>query len=510
MLRRNFIRTAVATAALGSGILPRFTTSAWSAPDAQLGHLAAVDPSVDRILVILRMFGGNDGINTIVPYHDDEYYKVRRTEYADLTIPEEATLKISGLDGHGFHPALGSLKTLFDEGKVAIIHGVGYPNMDLSHFRGTDIWLSASDWNTFDKTGWTARFMQQRYPDYPNVLPEAPIVLEFGAISGILQQGHHFPIGHNFEERQLQMSASELVFGGEDEALDLHNTMDACLKQGNHFNKAIAQALDAAPTPLMQYTQDDATGPALSTVARMIRGGLKTQIYVIHGGDFDTHHHQTTQHSVQLSRLFDSVYAFQREMEAAGLQDKVTIVPLSEFGRRVEPTFAGTDHGTAGPMFVIGSQVRGGHFSSPPSLRNLDANNNLLWSIDFRQVYSSILSQWFLSSNEHLEATMFGRTYDQLQLFDVVTHSSHQRPFLDTQSVFPNPASDVATVRHGMQAKTVEASITRSDGMLMSYSTVSSDLGKSTLQLTGIPPGSYMVRIASTTCTSWHALTIIR
>ena len=511
MHRRSFLRSTITAAALGSGLVPRFTTSAWAAPDAQLGRLAGIDPASDRILVILRMFGGNDGVNTIVPYHDDEYYRIRKSSFADLTIPADSTIPIRGLDGYGFHPVLGNLNTLFEEGKVAIVHGVGYPNMDLSHFRGTDIWLSASDWNVFDETGWTGRFMEKRYPDYPNVLPDSPLVVEMGALTGTLQQGHHFPIGHNYEHHVDHVNTpSILIENMSDRASALHNRMSGLLVQGNHFNKAIATALATAKTPLTQYNLDDGTGPALSTVARMIRGGLKTQIYVIHGGDFDTHHRQQIQHPQQLARLFDNVYAFQREMEAAGLQDRVVVMPTSEFGRRLEPTFAGTDHGTAGPMFVVGSKVRGGHYGRPPSLHELDHNHNLLWHIDFRQVYSSVLSQWFLSSSDHLEASMFNRTYEQLPIFsDVVLDAVTPVPSMEA-TVWPNPAADTITIRHGMTSPTVAVHITRADGMHISSGTHASANGQTQLSVQSIPTGSYIIQIRSVTSTSWHRVVVSR
>lgn len=513
MRRRTFLRSAVTAAALGSALVPRFSTSAWAAPDPQLGRLAMLDPSSERIVVIMRMFGGNDGVNTIIPFHDDEYYRIRKSAYADLTIPAEKTLPIAGLDGYGFHPVLGNLKTLFDEGKVAIVHGVGYPNMDLSHFRGTDIWLSASDWNAYSESGWTARFMEQRYPDYPRVLPQSPIVLEMGAISGILQQGHHYNIGHNYERPTSALISPYSKVAEADTASVLYNSMSQLLTQGNVFNKSIAEALAQAPTPLVTgYSTDEATGPALSTIARMIRGGLKTQIYVFHGGDFDTHHKQQEQHPYQLSRLFDNVYAFQREMEAAGLQDKVVVVPLSEFGRRLEPSFAGTDHGTAGPMFVIGSKVRGGHFGKPPSLRELDKNSNLLWDIDFRQVYSSILSQWFLSSSDHLEASMFGRTYQQLPIFTELANTTSTLETADSNrtTVWPNPASDRVTIHHGDIGATVRAHITRIDGMDVGTSTIASLNGTSELSVHALAPGSYVVQIGGTTNTSWHKVIVSR
>lgn len=511
MHRRSFLRSTIAAAALGSGIVPGFSATAWAAPDPQLGRLAGGDPSSDRILVILRMFGGNDGVNTIVPFHDDEYYRLRKTDFADLTIPAEKTLRIQGLEGYGFHPVLGNLKTLFDEGKVAIVHGVGYPNMDLSHFRGTDIWLSASDWNVFDETGWTGRFMEQRYPNYPAELPDSPLVVEMGALTGTLQRGHHFPLGHNYEHHVNPVATPSILL---DEAASsasmLHTKMADLLVQGNHFNKAIATALKAAPSPLTPYNRDDGTGPALSTVARMIRGGLKTQIYVVHGGDFDTHHRQQIQHPLQLSRLFDNVYAFQREMEAAGLQDKVVIMPTSEFGRRLEPTFAGTDHGTAGPMFVVGSKVRGGHYGQPPSLRDLDKNHNLLWGIDFRQVYSSVLSQWFLSSSDHLDASMFGRTYQQIPIFADVKTSATTPLTSEEVTVWPNPASDVVSIRHGMMSATVVAHIARVDGLRVSSATHTATNGQSRFSISDLPTGSYIVQIVGSTSTTWHRVVVSR
>ncbi len=172
---------------------------------------------------------------------------------------------------------------------------------------------------------------------------------------------------------------------------------------------------------------------------------MGTQVYVIHAGQFDTHHDQQTVHAQQLKELFDTVNAFQRELEDHGDAHRVCIMPISEFGRRVEPTESGTDHGTAAAFFVIGRGVTGGMYGTAPSLSELDANGNLLWNVDFREIYSANLNDWFGADRQAIDEQILPRSYRPLPIFDKVV--SVDRREMVQLSIGPTPVTDVMVLR---------------------------------------------------------------
>lgn len=439
--------TAGVALTLGGGTAIR----SFAAPDSRLAWLATPTPASDRIVVILRLYGGNDGLNTVVPIHDDEYYRIRRdTAQVDLSIAPERTLPIPGHPDLGLHPALAPLAELYAEDKVAIVQGVGYPNMDLSHFRGLDIWLSASDANVFDRTGWTARTLERLYPDYPDVLPDAPYAIELGAIIGRSLEGSKGSMGYVFDRFLRQPDGIGPVGPDGARSRYLETMVLEYLRQSDRFSRTLDQAMARIPAQPVNHYYADGNGPlasSLKNVARLIRSGLSTRFYIVHSGQFDTHHRQQEVHHQQLDELSTNILAFQREIEEAGLADRVVVMPMSEFGRRIEPTESGTDHGTAAPVFVIGTQVRGGMYGITPRVDELDANDNLLWHVDFRQIYASVLSQWLEIPAPDIDGHILPRMFEQLPLFRTVTSNLHTSAVAGAvPSVYPLPASDALTV----------------------------------------------------------------
>lgn len=461
MQRRKFIQT-IAQTGISVPLMHYGIVNAFASPDGRLGHIATPTLGGDRILVILRMFGGNDGLNTIVPIHDDEYYRVRKvTSQHDLSIAEDVAIPIEGHDGFGFHPSMSALNELYQEGNVAVIQGVGYPNMDLSHFRGNDIWLSASDADVYETSGWVGRTIESQLDHKGGVLSDTPYAVEFGQVMGRLLHGRSSAHGHVYHELSKFHGEDEVIhraFGHAKSTL-LHDRMVTSQRYGQKLDAALAKI----PGHSRAYPEGSPLATSMMLVSRMIRSGLGTQVYVVHAGQFDTHHYQQEVHAQQLTELFNTINAFQRELEDHGDAGRVCIMPISEFGRRVEPTESGTDHGTAAPVFVIGRGVTGGIYGTAPLLTELDANGNLLWNVDFREIYSAILHDWFGADKQAIDSEILGRSYRPLPIFNRVV-SVGQREQLQL-SIAPTPVTDFVLLRSTWhQARPGTATIYDSSG----------------------------------------------
>ncbi|MDB5085715.1 MAG: hypothetical protein JWN30_2601 [Bacilli bacterium] len=363
-------------------------------------HLkAAAQPVIkDRTLVVVQLFGGNDGLNTVVPYSSGVYYDSR----PNLAIPQSQALPIN--DQLGFHPALQGFKQLYDQGNLAIIEGAGYPNPDHSHFRSMDIWWTA-DANKFKNTGWLGDYLDQtahfstnplRAVSIGGTLPKALIgrTAQVPAIQSI--DSFKFQIGgklgKSFTENDAFFKAYNAMYNPAIQAKDLafvrakgQSTWDAvdALQQLNNQVK-----LTGVTYPKSNFSSQ------LQMVSKMMLGGSNSQIFYTSLGGFDDHANEKTAHQQTLADLGNSLAAFYQDLTAANLQDRVVIVCWSEFGRRVkENGSGGTDHGTAAPMFVIGGRVKGGLYGEAPSLTQLD-NGDLKYQIDFRSVYATVIDQW--------------------------------------------------------------------------------------------------------------------
>lgn len=396
----------------------------------------------DTILVLIRLFGGNDGLNTLVPFEDSLYYKIRHEEalFKQAIMPKEV-LRLSNVDSLGFHPAWAKMRTLFEEGKMTIIQNVGYPGQDLSHFRSTDIWLSASDATVWDNTGWMGRYFESKHPDYPDVLPSAPYCIEFAnSLSRLsLGQRHHLGFGYSgtcpiykladSKDNPFQESYAEQEYIAE------------TMRLSDTFLQTLNEAEKAVPTNQIQYPTENNMAIDLACAARLIAAGLNTRVYSLTSDlMFDTHGYHLMYHADGLALVADAVYAFQREIEKIGMADKVVTMIYSEFGRRVAPNGSGLDHGAAAPVFLIGNQVSGTIIGSNPDLSNLDANGNLRFQTDFRQVYASLLEQWFGERIEGLHPVILPHA---VQTLPIIKAPPQQDGIL---SCYPNPCTSQTTI----------------------------------------------------------------
>jgi len=367
-----------------------------------------------KILVIVELLGGNDGLNTVIPFTDSTYYSARPV----VGINKSDMLQIN--DSFAFHPSLEKFKTLFEEQKLSVILGVGYPDYDLSHFRSTDIWRGASMESAIN-SGWTARYLEYKYNNYGTNPPPYPVFIEVKDFSTILGEGDNYSLGFTLENPkdlyetmnglyQVYRTESQNTYGG-DELNFVRDLIDSGTVYAEILNNAYSSTLNT-----VEYPQNNSLANDLATVARMIGSGLQTEIYSVTMGGFDTHVDQNGTQPGLLSEMSEAIYSFQKDLEGLNVADEVTIFVMSEFGRRVYDNGTGTDHGTASVSFLVGENVRSGFYGSQPSLNNLDEYGNLKFTTDFREIYASILNQWFFMPYHQLNQVLYQK-FSPLPLF---------------------------------------------------------------------------------------------
>lgn len=463
MKRRQFIQRLASTGivlpiAFG---FPRLRAFGQSPKGSPFMRLAASEN--DHVFIIIRLAGGNDGLNTVIPYANDLYYTARKAGTGDdLSIAANSVVKLSDSSTLGLHPNFAPLLDLYDEGKMRIVQNVGYPGQNLSHFRSTDIWLSGSDYDVFDTAGWYAKYLETKYPDYPEVLPDSPFAIEFGNYLSTTLIG---------EENNMGVAVGDLSYipglpGNDDLAGTKAGEEEAyvreVIRQSNVFSNAILASYLSAPDNSGRYTTASSLlGQGLAAVARMIAGGLSTKMYILNVGGYDTHTNQLEQHGNLLGQLANAVKEFQRDLEAQGLAQRVCVGTISEFGRRAQSNGTGTDHGSAAPMFFFGNGVIPGILGNDPNLSDLEGPGNLKIQYDFRQLYASILGQWYAATDAEIESAL-PHDFDQIPVFQTSPTSVYESDAVAAGLVlgqsYPNPASSrvtvpVAGVLSGMEAR---------------------------------------------------------
>jgi uncharacterized protein (DUF1501 family) len=394
MTRREFLNkglTIVAAGATAPMFLTRTALALNNPWDQSLTASAA--RSDGPILVVVQMGGGNDGLNTLVPFSHDEYYRAR----PKLAVPQQSVLRVNG--DLGFHPGLKPLKALFDDGRMAVVQGVGYPNPNRSHFRSMEIWHTADPNGNGPRTGWLGRLFDS---ECPTCGPTTGVAM-LGAEMPLAMQGASgravvldSPQGFGFQPvsgagpqeveafRQLMQPVP-----GEEPMVDFltHTAMDAILA-GDEIRKVAGHLSDSGTYPRDPFSLK------LRLVSELISAGAPTRVYYVGLGGFDTHAAQEGRHDRLLEQLGQGLDAFVKDLTQKGLLDRVLVMTFSEFGRRVaENASGGTDHGAAAPMLLIGSAVKPGIHGQHPSLTDLD-QGDLKFQVDFRSVYTTVLEQW--------------------------------------------------------------------------------------------------------------------
>ena len=352
-----------------------------------LGLAHAANPASKRILVVVELSGANDGLNTLVPYTDDAYYRMR----PKIGIREPKLRKID--DHYGFNPGMSGFEKLYKDGRMAIVHGCGYAQPSYSHFTSMAYWHTGVP-NGGEPYGWLGRVADAIDPELtPNFLVN---IDERQSLA--VRAARHVPVvfddPERFMRKGLHQSRSVL-----DRVSDVRaaNPSQRFLDEVAQSAKQASQRVRAAWENYKTPVDYGIISLDLPKVAAMIAADLPTRLYHVgyRHNAFDTHVQQVDQHQRLLSYVSDAVAGFIRDMERIGRADDVTVLVFSEFGRRVaENTSLGTDHGTANHMYVIGKPVRGGHYGKAPSLTDLDENGNMKHTTDFRQVYASLIEGW--------------------------------------------------------------------------------------------------------------------
>ncbi|MCH8274787.1 MAG: DUF1501 domain-containing protein [Armatimonadetes bacterium] len=365
--------------------------------------------SPDNILVVCQFSGGNDGLNTIVPYADSNYYRLRSA----LALKEDTVLKVN--ENVGFHPAMEGFKALFDQGRAAVIQNVGYPNPNRSHFRSMDIWQTANPEKP-EAYGWIGRYLDQEIAK-GSTNPVLALGLSRTRPRALKGKQASVPCFASLADVQALVGDPDIekllreIQGSEAGG----STGTGMVRQANltalDAMAELNKALDKYESKF-EYGQDR-FGQGFRQVAHLIATMPKTRVIYISAGGFDTHSQQADPHERLLNGFSEAVKTFMEEMDAIGKADKVTVMVFSEFGRRcAENASAGTDHGAAAPMFVIGGQVKGGLYGDKPDLVNLE-RGDLKWKTDFREVYATLIDEWMGGDSEDL----FKKKFEHVSIF---------------------------------------------------------------------------------------------
>ncbi len=362
----------------------------------------------DTVLVVCQLSGGNDGLNTVVPWATKKYYDLRPT----LGIPEDKVLKIN--NELGFHPALAGLADLYQQKKVAVIQSVGYPQANRSHFKSMDIWQSASPDNGL-KYGWIGRHFDGQTALGP-LNPVVALGLSTDKPLALAGKTASIPCFASLVDVQSMVGDPDA-----EKMLRQIQGMDAMEGSSTRVvqqaNKSALDAMALLSKQLKEFAPkqtygNDAFGVGFKQISQLIATSPQTRVVYFSSGGFDTHARQAESHAKLLTNFGNAVAAFQKEMEAIGKADKVIVLVFSEFGRRTfENASGGTDHGAAAPMFLIGNKVKGGVYGPIPDLTDLQ-DGDIKFKIDFRQVYATALDQWMGGDS----AVTLGKTFDQINV----------------------------------------------------------------------------------------------
>lgn len=419
MKRRNFVKTASLSLSvpffLGGNSVKAFGR------ESLLTSLLDQGTFEDRVLVLVQLNGGNDGLNTLVPL--DQYANLFKAR-ENVILPEASLNQTKLNDTSALHPIMTGWKDLYDTEKLGVIQSVGYPNPNFSHFRSTDIWTSATDSEIVDTTGWMGRYFKDHHPafpeGYPNETHPDPLAITIGNRVSQTCQGPSVNLGMAITNLNPTGALVEQSLDNVDSryANEL-NFLRLTMAQTNQYNAVIQTAASNVEQNRSDLYPDTKLADELRIVARLIAGGLKTKLYIVDLGGFDTHANQVDgvnspdqagAHFELLKNLSESVHAFQDDIEKLGLADRVLGMTFSEFGRRIGSNDSnGTDHGAAAPLFLFGSKVNPQLLGTNPIIPDeVAVKDNLPMQFDFRSVYGSVLHQWFGAPEEEVSEYLFG------------------------------------------------------------------------------------------------------
>jgi len=504
MKRRKFIQYTTASLAA-----PFFFRGQWisaMANQSALDLLSNYNPG--RKLVLIQLDGGNDGLNMLIPISEyDNLANARR----NILVDENKIIKLN--DETGLHPSMPELSNLYLDGKVQFIQGVGYPSPNQSHFRSMDILTSASDSKVVETTGWAGRMFNELYPGFPNGFPNEnqphPIALTFGSTSSAVCQGdlaNYSAVLSGLSSKYTNYSTSdgsypETPFGKE--LRYINNLME----QTETYLSVIKTAADQSKNLSTLYPANGQSGLAdkLKLVARLIAGGLQTQIYIVTTGGYDLHSSAVSsetdklsgQHPNLLSKLSKAIAAFEDDLKLMGKADEVIGFVYTEFGRRIKSNDSlGTDHGTTWPAIVFGSKVNPGITGKNPAIPAVvTKSDNLPLQNDFRSIYTGLYKQWFgLDDQETVQ--LLGRQFPEIQIIAGSTASVSQALRDESLQLWPNPIDDQAQLQFYSDGSLTQIQVYTLSGQLVGNvfrQRLPEGKQRITLHLSHLPTGVYQL-----------------
>ena len=530
MERRKFIRNLTLGGAAGFtlGGIPLNLLAGNSA----LKRIASASDN-ENVLVFIQLHGGNDALNTLIPVSQyNDYYNLR----SNIAIPDYGTRKyinvdttVDEADQVGLHPDMLSFKDMYDDGKVAIVQNVGYPDMNLSHFRGRDIVFMGGDSYDDYQSGWMGRFLNNVYPGYPDAYPSQDMPDPLGVeLSGTLSLAYHretgIPIGLNlgnpeqFYDLISSVGVDPPITLPDSHAGDELRYIMEFEKKSNQYAERLKNVYEAGSNSTVEYPVDypyatqgnyakNPLSGQLSLIARMIKGGVKTRIFLCRIGGFDTHGEQTVEydstlgiHASLLYHLSTAIKAFFDDLKLLGVDHKVMAMTFTEFGRRAYSNASyGTDHGTSTPVLLFGPGLNPGIYGTNPDLQDL-SNGNIKYNIDYRNIYTSVVQDWFGASDQALIDTGFSEWVDsRLPLIGPtgVNDLNGGKNGIEFR-IYPNPVSDQLNVFYQLdKAGTVKFTVLDTSGRVIRSLSQQGYYGdnQQSINISELPEGLYHVRI---------------
>jgi uncharacterized protein (DUF1501 family) len=509
--RRDFIKlSAVASAALPITLsgFPLF------ASEKPIGYQFTEDN--DNILVLIQLQGGNDGLNTV--FNLNQYSNLQSVR-SNIIIPETDLISLD--DTNRLHPSMAGMKSIWDQENLGIIQNVGYPNQNRSHFRSTDIWNSASSASEYISSGWVGRFFDVNFSEFPTGYPNTenphPFAITLGKIVSETCQGTsaNFSMALRDPENPGTAVVSNTGVIANNCYGDALTFVNETVSQTNAYAEVITNAASAGNNLSTKYenSNNNKLAGKLKNVAKLISGGLKTKVYIVQLGGFDTHDNQvvdgetnTGDHSELLSELSEAIAAFQDDIELLGVDNKVIGMTYSEFGRRIKSNDAlGTDHGNAAPLFLFGTCAKNQVLGDAPEIDTaVDIYEGVQMQYDFRNIYSTILTDWLGATAAETSTVLFD-DFDPLPLFKDGCSSvlSNDDFILDEKfslDVYPNPCLDFIHISFFGINENVKITLYNTIGAVIKEITndrYSSKQHKLTVGMQRLAKGTYFVHYQS-------------
>ncbi len=530
MKRRDFIRSTAPAGIVFPALINGFTFKAF-AESPLVSALTQAPTETDHVLVIIQLNGGNDGLNMVIPIDQYDNLAIARS---NIILPKNKILKLNGTSFTGLHPSMTGMQTLFNQEKLQIIQSVGYPQPNFSHFRATDIWLSASDSNQTINSGWAGRYLNEEYTNYPmgfpnTVMPD-PLAIQIGSFVSPAMQGPAVNMGMAISD---PVNFYNLINGIQGSAPNTRGGKELTyIRQIAQQTQQYASVIKAAAAKVTKqfagYPTGNSLADQLKIVARLIAGGLKTRIYMVSLGGFDTHAQQvnatakeTGNHANLLQKVSEGIKAFMDDLDFLGAHKRVIGMTFSEFGRRIKSNGSvGTDHGAAAPLFVFGHYAENDIIGKSPTIPLItNTGDNVPMQYDFRSIYASILQQWFCVPESTLENVML----KNFQNINVIKKSA---PCVSTSpeiininagknliSNYPNPFQTSTTISYESFGGHTLIQVFNTEGKLIK-TLVDMEIGagnhKVTFENEGYLPGVYYARLQNNAIQQIRTMLLVR